>query len=56
MEAFEETVKEGSKRGSSFVDHVFRLDEQQQGVILNIVQYTIIGFVPILIMLYLVRT
>jgi hypothetical protein len=56
MEAFEETVKEGSKRGSSFVDHVFRLDEQQQGVLLNIVQYTIIGFVPILIMLYLVRT
>jgi hypothetical protein len=56
MEAFEETVKEGSKRGSSFVDHVFRLDEQQQGILLNIVQYTIIGFVPILIMLYLVRT
>ena len=56
MEAFEETVKEGTKRGSSFVDHVFRLDEQQQGVLLNIVQYTIIGFVPILIMLYLVRT
>jgi len=56
MEAFEETVKEGSKRGSSFVDHVFRLDEQQQGVLLNIVQYTIIGFVPILVMLYLVRT
>jgi hypothetical protein len=56
MEAFEETVKEGSKRGSSFVDHVFRLDEQQQGVLLNIVQYTLIGFVPILVMLYLVRT
>jgi hypothetical protein len=56
MEAFEETVKEGTKRGSSFVDHVFRLDEQQQGVLLNIVQYTIIGFVPILVMLYLVRT
>ena len=56
MEAFEETVKEGSKRGSSFVDHVFRLDEQQQGVLLNIVQYTLIGFVPILLMLYLVRT
>jgi hypothetical protein len=56
MEAFEETVKEGSKRGSSFVDHVFRLDEQQQGVLLNIVQYTLIGIVPILLMLYLVRT
>ena len=56
MEAFEETVKEGSKRGSSFVDHVFRLDEQQQGVLLNIVQYTIIVFIPILLMLYLVRT
>jgi len=56
MEAFEETVKEGSKRGSSFIDHVFRLDEQQQGVLLNIVQYTLIGFVPILVMLYLVRT
>lgn len=56
MEAFEETVKEGSRRGSSFIDHVFRLDEQQQGVLLNIVQYTIIGFVPILVMLYLVRT
>ena len=55
MEAFEETVKEGTKRGSSFVDHVFRLDEQQQGVLLNIVQYTIIGFIPILVMLYLVR-
>lgn len=56
MEAFEETVKEGSKRGSSFVDHVFRLDEQQQGVLLNIIQYTLIGFVPIILMLYLVRT
>jgi len=56
MDAFEETVKEGSKRGSSFVDHVFRLDEQQQGVVLNIVQYTLVGFVPIIIMLYLVRT
>jgi hypothetical protein len=56
MESFEETVKEGSKRGSSFVDHVFRLDEQQQGVLLNIVQYTLIGFVPIILMLYLVRT
>ncbi len=56
MEAFEETVKEGSKRGSSFVDHVFRLDEQQQGVLLNIVQYTVIGFVPIIVMLFLVRT
>ena len=56
MEAFEETVKEGSKRGSSFIDHVFRLDEQQQGILLNIVQYTLVGFVPILVMLYLVRT
>ncbi len=56
MEAFEETVKESSKRGSSFIDHVFRLDEQQQGVLLNIIQYTLIGFVPIILMLYLVRT
>ena len=56
MEAFEETVKEGSRRGNSFVDHVFRLDEQQQGVIINIVQYTLIGFVPIIVMLYLVRS
>ena len=38
------------------MDHVFRLDEQQQGVLLNIVQYTLIGIVPILLMLYLVRT
>jgi hypothetical protein len=56
MEAFEETVKEGSKRGSSFIDHVFRLDEQQQGSILNIVQYTIIAFIPVILVLYLIRT
>jgi len=56
MQAFEETVKEGSKRSGSFIDHVFRLDEQQQGVIINIVQYTLVGFIPILVMLYLVRT
>lgn len=56
MEAFEETVKEGSKRGNSFIDHVFRLDEQQKGVILNIAQYTVLAFIPIIIVLYIIRT
>ena len=56
MEHFEETVKESSKRGSSFFDHVFRLDEQQQGSLLNILQYTVLAFVPIIAVLYVIRT
>jgi len=56
MEAFEETAKEGTRRAGSFIDHVFRLDEQQKGVVINIVQYTLLAFIPIVIVLYLIRT
>jgi len=54
MESLEESVRDGVRR-SGFIDYVFKMDDAQQGVLLNITQYIILALVPIAIVLSVIR-
>jgi len=54
MESLEETVRDGVRR-SGFIDYVFKMDDAQQGILLNIAQYIILALVPIAIVLSIIR-
>lgn len=54
MESLEESVRDGVRR-SGFIDYVFKMDDAQQGVLLNITQYIILALVPIAIVLSIIR-
>jgi len=54
MESLEETVRDGVRR-SGFIDYVFKMDDAQQGVLLNITQYIVLALVPIAIVLSIIR-
>lgn len=54
MESLEESVRDGVRR-SGFIDYVFKMDDAQQGVLLNITQYIVLALVPIAIVLSIIR-
>ena len=54
MDSLEESVRDGVRR-SGFVDYVFKMDDAQQGVLLNIMQYIVLALVPIAIVLSVIR-
>jgi hypothetical protein len=54
MESLEETVRDGVRR-SGFIDYVFKMDDAQQGVLLNITQYIVLALVPIAVVLSIIR-
>jgi len=56
MENVEESVKETSKDTMGFFRHVFKMDSDEKGTILNIMQYTILSMIPVLLVLKLIRT
>jgi hypothetical protein len=55
MDSLEESVRDGVRR-SGFIDYVFKMDDAQQGVLLNITQYIVLALVPIAIVLSVIRT
>ena len=55
MESLEETIRDGVRR-SGFLDYVFKMDDAQQGILLNISQDLVLAIVPIAIILTLIRT
>ena len=54
MESLEESVRDGVRR-SGFIDYVFKMDDAQQGVLLNVTQYIVLALVPIAIVLSIIR-
>ena len=56
MENIEESVKETSKDTMGFFKYVFKMDADEKGTILNIMQYTILAMIPVLLVLKLIRT
>jgi len=54
MESLEESVRDGVRR-SGFIDYVFKMDDAQQGVLLNITQYIVLALVPIAVVLSIIR-
>lgn len=56
MENVEESVKETSKDTMGFFRHVFKMDSDEKGTILNIMQYTVLSMIPVLLVLKLIRT
>ena len=55
MDAIEITAKESAAAGGGFVKQVFKLNEDAQGEVLNMMQYVAIGFVPAIIVIYVIR-
>jgi len=55
MDAIEITAKESAAAGGGFFKQVFRLNEDAQGEVLNMMQYVAIGFVPAILVIYVIR-
>lgn len=52
MDSMEVSAKEYPK---GFFSQVFKLDEDSQGEVLNMMQYVIIGFIPAILTIYIIR-
>jgi hypothetical protein len=50
MESFEESSKSGASSKAGFIKHVFNFDDDSKGDILNVVQYSAMGLIPIVIL------
>ena len=55
MDAIEITAKESASAGGGFFKQVFKLNEDAQGEVLNMMQYVAIGFIPAIIVIYVIR-
>ena len=55
MDAIEITAKDTANAGGGFFKQVFRLNEDAQGEVLNMIQYVAIGFIPIIVVIYIIR-
>ena len=55
MDAIEITAKDTANAGGGFFKQVFKLNEDSQGEVLNMMQYVAIGFVPAIIVIYVIR-
>ena len=49
----EETVKTTADKAEGFIEHMARFDDETKAELLNIIQYTIIGILPVVIMIKL---
>ena len=49
------TAKDTASAGGGFFKQVFRLNEDAQGEVLNMMQYVAIGFIPAIIVIYVIR-
>ena len=55
MDAIEITAKDTASAGGGFFKQVFKLNEDSQGEVLNMMQYVAIGFIPIILVIYIIR-
>ena len=55
MDAIEITAKDTASAGGGFFKQVFKLNEDAQGEVLNMMQYVAIGFIPVIIVIYVIR-
>lgn len=55
MDAIEITAKDTASSGSGFFKQVFKLNEDSQGEVMNMMQYVAIGFVPVILVIYVIR-
>jgi len=55
MDAIEITAKDTANSGGGFFKQVFKLNEDAQGEVLNMMQYVAIGFIPAILVIYGIR-
>ena len=55
MDAIEITAKDTASAGGGFFKQVFKLNEDAQGEVLNMMQYVAIGFIPAILVIYVIR-
>jgi hypothetical protein len=55
MDAIEITAKDTASAGGGFFKQVFKLNEDSQGEVMNMMQYVAIGFVPAILVIYVIR-
>ena len=55
MDALEITAKDTASAGGGFFKQVFKLNEDSQGEVMNMMQYVAIGFVPVILVIYVIR-
>uniref|UniRef100_A0A6C0I4H2 Uncharacterized protein n=1 Tax=viral metagenome TaxID=1070528 RepID=A0A6C0I4H2_9ZZZZ len=55
MDAIEITAKDTASAGGGFFKQVFKLNEDAQGEVLNMMQYVAIGFIPAILIIYVIR-
>ena len=55
MDAIEMTAKDTANAGGGFFKQVFRLNEDAQGEVMNMMQYVAIGFIPVILIIYIIR-
>jgi energy-converting hydrogenase Eha subunit B len=55
MDAIEITAKDTASASGGFFKQVFKLNEDAQGDVLNMMQYVAIGFIPAILVIYVIR-
>jgi hypothetical protein len=55
MDAIEITAKDTANAGGGFFKQVFKLNEDSQGEVLNMMQYVAIGLIPAILVIYVIR-
>jgi len=55
MDAIEITAKDTASASGGFFKQVFKLNEDSQGEVLNMMQYVAIGLVPAILVIYVIR-
>lgn len=55
MEKVNEVIKENNKHDSNFFSYVFNFDEDNKAGMLNMMQYTLLAILPVVILLKLVK-
>ena len=55
MDAIEITAKDTASASGGFFKQVFKLNEDAQGEVLNMMQYVAIGFIPAILVIYVIR-
>jgi hypothetical protein len=55
MEKVNEVIKENNKHNSNFFSYVFNFDEDNKAGMLNMMQYTLLAILPVVILLKLVK-
>lgn len=55
MEKVNEVIKENNKENNNFFSYVFNFDEDNKGGIYNMIQYTLLAIIPVIVLLKLVK-